>query len=96
MRMPRGRIPRGTMLREQDSNLQPCGYGMLQSFRFGPDYLIILRLVVPEIGTPLSGCRALMGLIGEYPHPLVSARSSLPLLSSRGFAQDCHTLFSRA
>ena len=29
-------------LREQDSNLQPCGYGMLQCFRIGPDYLIIL------------------------------------------------------
>ena len=29
-------------LREQDSNLQPCGYGILQSFRFGPDYLITL------------------------------------------------------
>ena len=33
---------KGLLLREQDSNLQPCGYGMLPCFRIGPDYLIIL------------------------------------------------------
>ena len=65
-------------LREQDSNLQPCGYGLFQSFRFGPDYLIILRLV--PLRETCQGCRALLGLIGENPHPLVSARS--PLLAS--------------
>ena len=64
-------------LREQDSNLQPCGYGMLLSFRWGPDYLITLRLGVSPCETPRSGCRALVGLIGENPHPLVSARSPL-------------------
>ena len=37
-----------------------------------------------------DGCRALMGLIGEIPHPLVSARSPLrEKISLRGFAQGC-------
>ena len=67
-----GRVER---LREQDSNLQPCGYGILQSFRFGPDYLIILSESAE--GGRAEGRRALSGLIGEYPHPLVSARSPL-------------------
>jgi hypothetical protein len=31
-----------------------------------------------------------VGLIGENPHPLVSARSPLQTFSSRGFAQGCH------
>jgi len=66
----------------------------LHSFRCSPDYLITLRLVVPKHGTPHSGCRALVGLIGENPHPLVSARSPLPAFSSRGFAQGCHVLLA--
>ncbi len=37
----------------------------LHSFHCGPDYLITLRSVVPQRGTPLSGRRALVGLIGE-------------------------------
>ncbi len=47
----------------------------LHSFRCGPDYIIILRL--DHISGLAKGCRALMGLIGEIPHPLVSARSPL-------------------
>jgi hypothetical protein len=31
------------LLREQDSNLQPCGYGRFRDFRSGPDYLITLE-----------------------------------------------------
>jgi hypothetical protein len=31
------------LLREQDSNLQPCGYGRFRDFRSGPDYLITLK-----------------------------------------------------
>jgi len=50
-------------LREQDSNLQPFGYGMLQSFRFGPDYLITLSEF--RFLERAEGCRALLGLIGE-------------------------------
>ncbi len=33
--------PCGFKLREQDSNLQPCGYGIIRIFRLGPDYIII-------------------------------------------------------
>ena len=36
------------------------------------------------------GCRALVRLIGENPHPLVSARFPLHYFSSRNFAQDYH------
>ena len=36
-----------------------------------------------------------MGLIGEIPHPLVSARSPLHIFSSRGFAQGCHVPLAR-
>ncbi len=35
-----------------------------------------------------------MGLIGENPHPLVSARSLLRSFSSQGFAQGCHAPIS--
>jgi len=38
-------LPRGFLLREQDSNLQPCGYGRLSGFHRSPDYLIILPCV---------------------------------------------------
>ena len=38
-----GLTPRVAWLREQDSNLQPCGYGRFRNFRPGPDYLITLE-----------------------------------------------------
>jgi len=36
-------------LREQDSNLQPCGYGRFQDFHPGPDYLITLAFGCPKL-----------------------------------------------
>jgi len=43
-------LPRGFSLREQDSNLQPCGYGRFQDFHPGPDYLITLAFGCPNLG----------------------------------------------
>ena len=40
----------------------------------------------------VAGSRALLRLIGENPHPLVSARFPLRSFSSRNFAQDYHLL----
>ena len=53
----------------------------IRHFHAGLDYLIIPLL---------DGSRALLRLIGENPHPLVSARFPLLFFSSRNFAQDYH------
>jgi hypothetical protein len=69
----------------------------LQCFRYfhnGPDYLFALALPSEGRGSR-QGVGRLLRLIGENPHPLVSARSPLRRFSSRGFAQDCHTAFDR-
>jgi hypothetical protein len=60
----RGLSLRVVRLREQDSNLQPCGYGRFRNFHSGPDYLITLRCAVKITGTHRRG-RALVGRIGE-------------------------------
>ena len=50
-----GNLPSGSStphvawLREQDSNLQPCGYGRFQDFHPGPDYLITLAFGCPKL-----------------------------------------------
>ncbi|MCI0556858.1 MAG: hypothetical protein MN733_00045, partial [Nitrososphaera sp.] len=56
---------------------------VVHRFRDGLDYLFILFGIQKR-------SRALMGLIGENPHPLVSARFPLRMFSSRNFAQDYH------
>lgn len=59
-----GSTPRVVRLREQDSNLQPCGYGSSTAFAAGRT-ISSPMIRHPVSGTPLSGCRALVGLIGE-------------------------------
>jgi len=78
-----------SIAREQDSNLQPavtaCSNAFASVRTISSSFGIVL------LSTTASGCRALVGLIGENPHPLVSARSRY-ISSLCGLRSGCLSL----
>jgi hypothetical protein len=57
------------VLREQDSNLQPCGYGRFRNFHSGPDYLITLNICCPRNEQQNEGVGRFWGLSASSSSP---------------------------